>query len=114
MTSRPDDPAGQADCRGPALVTARTNLRAGDRAFLRAMGKKVRLARVDREYTQVELAGHAGMSRNFVSSIERGTHGLDVLRLRWLADALDLRVDQLLPTGDETRAAAAVLDRRGA
>jgi len=61
------------------------------------MGKRVKLTRIDRELSQEQLAGLAGMSRNFVSSIERGAHGVDVVRLRALAWALGVRVDQLVP-----------------
>jgi transcriptional regulator with XRE-family HTH domain len=74
---------------------------APDRAFLRAMGKRIRLARVERELSQGQLAERAGMSRNFVSSIERGAHGVDVLRLRWLAQALHTHLDQLVPREDD-------------
>jgi XRE family aerobic/anaerobic benzoate catabolism transcriptional regulator len=66
-------------------------------AFLRQLGKRVRLARVDRELTQEQLAARAGLSRNFVSSVERGAHSLDVLRLRAVAAALERAVADLLP-----------------
>jgi transcriptional regulator with XRE-family HTH domain len=68
-----------------------------ERDYLRAMGKRVRLRRVDRDLTQQELAGRAGMSRNFVSSIERGAHGVDIVRIRRLALALDVEMDALVP-----------------
>jgi len=68
-----------------------------NRVFLRAMGKRIKLARIDRELSQEQLARRSGMSRNFVSSVERGAHGVDVVRLRALAWALGVRVDQLLP-----------------
>ncbi len=70
---------------------------AHNRLFLRAMGKRIKLTRIDRELSQEQLAARAGMSRNFVSSIERGAHGVDVVRLRALAWALGVRLDQLLP-----------------
>jgi transcriptional regulator with XRE-family HTH domain len=68
-----------------------------DRNFLRLLGKRVRLRRVDRELTQEELAGRAGMSRNFVSSIERGAHGVDIVRIRRIALALDISFADLVP-----------------
>lgn len=67
------------------------------RPFLRAMGKKIRLARVERDWSQEQLAHSAGMSRNFVSSVERGAHGVDVVRLAMLARALKLEIADLLP-----------------
>jgi transcriptional regulator with XRE-family HTH domain len=111
MTSQPDNPAGHLD---RPTTTGTAGLRIEDHAFLRVLGKRIRLARVDREYSQEQLARRAGMSRNFVSSIERGAHGIDVRRLRWLARALGLPVDQLLPTDEEVRAAAAALPPRPA
>ncbi len=71
--------------------------RAQDQVFLRAMGKRIKLTRIDRELSQEQLARRSGMSRNFVSSVERGAHGVDVVRLRALAWALGVRIHQLLP-----------------
>ena len=64
--------------------------------FLRALGDRVRLLRVSRRLTQAELAAHTEMSRNFISLLEHGTHGIDVLRLRALAAFFDLTVAELL------------------
>jgi DNA-binding XRE family transcriptional regulator len=68
-----------------------------ERDFLRSLGKRVRLLRIDHELTQEQLAHGAGMSRNFVSSIERGAHGVDLVRVRRLALALDVEIDALVP-----------------
>jgi transcriptional regulator with XRE-family HTH domain len=70
--------------------------RADERVYLRALGKRIRLLRVDRELSQEQLARAAGMSRNFVSSIERGAHGVDVVRLVRLASALDVDISVLV------------------
>jgi transcriptional regulator with XRE-family HTH domain len=67
-------------------------------AWLRLLGKRVRLLRLTREMTQDELAAAAGMSRSFVSLIEHGTHGVDVVRLLRLAAALDVPLGELLGT----------------
>ena len=58
-------------------------------AFLLALGKRVRLLRLTSELTQDELAVKAGMSRSFVSLIEHGKHGVDIVRLARLAAAFD-------------------------
>jgi transcriptional regulator with XRE-family HTH domain len=76
----------------PTAVTDPT-----EREFLRKLGKRIRLLRVDRELSQEQLAHAAGMSRNFVSSIERGRHGVDVVRLARLAIALGVSLPNLLP-----------------
>ena len=67
-------------------------------AWLRALGKRVRLLRLTREMTQDQLAAAAGMSRSFVSLIEHGTHGVDVVRLLRLAAALDVPLTELVGT----------------
>jgi len=69
-------------------------------AWLRALGKRVRLLRLTREMTQDELATAAGMSRSFVSLIEHGTHGVDVVRLLRLSAALDVPLVELLGAPD--------------
>lgn len=64
--------------------------------WLRGIGKRVRLARFTREMTQGQLAAATGMSRSFVSLIEQGTHGVDVVRLYRLAAALDIPLTELV------------------
>jgi transcriptional regulator with XRE-family HTH domain len=46
--------------------------------------------------SQTELADRAAVSRNFVSAIERGAQGLDVIRLRRLAAAMGMTLAELL------------------
>lgn len=65
-------------------------------AYLRALGKRVRLLRLTREMTQEQLGEAAGMSRSFVSVIEHGTGGVDVVRLLRIAAALDVPIEELL------------------
>jgi XRE family aerobic/anaerobic benzoate catabolism transcriptional regulator len=71
-------------------------------AFRAAVGRRVRFARSLRGLTQHQLAGQAGVSRAFVSSIERGTHGLDAWQLRLVAHAVGRPLGWLL--GDEESA----------
>jgi len=73
--------------------------RGAEAAFLRALGKRIRLLRRVRELTQDEVAQAAGMSRSFVSLIEKGSHGVDVVRLLRLADALAVSLPELLDLG---------------
>ena len=72
-------------------------------AFLRALGKRIRIARLTRELTQAELADAAGISRSFISLIEHGSHGVDVVRLHRIAAALDMPLAELVNTGGEQR-----------
>lgn len=69
----------------------------GEAAFLQALGRRLRLARHTLSLSQQQLADRAGLSRNFISGLERGTHGADVLRLRRLASALGVDLRDLVP-----------------
>lgn len=65
-------------------------------AFLRSVGRRIRLARLSQELTQDELATATGISRSFISLIEKGTHGVDVVRLYRLAAVLGTPLPELL------------------
>lgn len=69
---------------------------AEEAAFLRALGKRLRLLRRLRELSQDDLGQAAGVSRSFVSLIEKGAHGVDVLRLWRLASVLGLPLHELM------------------
>ena len=64
--------------------------------FLRALGKRIRMLRLTAELTQDELAARTDMSRSFVSLIEHGAHGIDVMRLLRVAYALNMRLSELI------------------
>jgi transcriptional regulator with XRE-family HTH domain len=74
-----------------------------DVAYRRAVGKRIRVWRVVNERSQDELAAEAGVTRNFVSAIERGAQGLDAIRLRRLAAAMDMSLAELLADPDPSR-----------
>jgi transcriptional regulator with XRE-family HTH domain len=65
-------------------------------AFLRALGKRVRVLRVWHDLTQEQLAEAASISRSFISVIEQGTHGVDVVRFVRLAAVFGLSLVELL------------------
>lgn len=67
-----------------------------DTAYRRAVGKRIRVWRVLHDRSQDELAADAGVTRNFVSAIERGAQGLDAVRLRRLAAAMGMSLGELL------------------
>jgi ribosome-binding protein aMBF1 (putative translation factor) len=64
------------------------------------VGRRVRLARVSRDLTQDEVAQRAGVTRNFVSAIERGVQGVDAWRMNKLAGALGVSLSWLLGHSD--------------
>lgn len=71
----------------------------GEDVFRREVGSRIRAERALRNLRQEELAHRAGVSRNFVSAIERGTQRLDAWRLLHLARALDCELGWLLDEG---------------
>jgi transcriptional regulator with XRE-family HTH domain len=74
-----------------------------DLAYRRVVGKRIRVWRVMHDRSQDELAADAGVTRNFVSAIERGAQGLDAVRLRRLAAAMNMDLADLLADPDRTR-----------
>jgi transcriptional regulator with XRE-family HTH domain len=69
--------------------------------FRRAVGKRIRVWRVLHDLSQDDLARSAGVTRNFVSAIERGAQGLDAVRLRRLAGAMGIELGELLADPDD-------------
>ena len=78
-----------------------------DAAFMLAIGKQIRILRLTREWTQAELAYFSGLSRAFLALMERGGHGVDVVRLSHVAKALSVPLSDLLPE-DSHRGSAGV------
>ncbi len=78
-----------------------------DLAFLVELGRRVRLNRRFQDLTQDELGARAGLSRSFVGIFETGTHGIDVVSLRRVAQALNVPladlVDERPPNARQTR-----------
>jgi DNA-binding XRE family transcriptional regulator len=70
--------------------------RGNERAFRKAVGRRLRMARVMLDTSQQEVAEAAGCSRNFVSAIERGVQGPDAYRLGLIATALRMPLSTLL------------------
>ncbi len=69
---------------------------ATDAAFLRAIGERVREARVRSNITRKVLARLSGVSERYLALLETGQGNVSVLLLRQVAAALDLSADELL------------------
>lgn len=63
---------------------------------LKRFGENVRTARLAREWTQEDLAGHSGLAVVQVSRIERGVREVRLTTLLRLIHALDIGPAQLL------------------
>lgn len=67
-----------------------------ERAYLRALGLRIRLLRTARRLSQDRLAEAAGVSRVTLGSIERGEHPAVLLAYVRLATGLGLRLPDLI------------------
>ena len=67
-----------------------------DRAAVERFGKNLRTARLERGWSQAELARETGLSVSEVSRIERGAREVRLTTLLRLVDALGAPPDELL------------------
>lgn len=63
--------------------------------FLKAFGKKVKLYRHLKDYSQLDLSLESGLDRNYIGGIERGKRNISIIKVKQLADALDINVKDL-------------------
>lgn len=68
----------------------------GKRGAIRAFAAAVRACRIDRGWSQEELAFQAGLHRNYVSGLERGIRNPSLTTIVALADALELTPSALV------------------
>jgi transcriptional regulator with XRE-family HTH domain len=73
----------------------------GDRRVLKVLGQFIRDTRIAAGLSQEELSRKSGISRYYISSIERGAKNITILILCRLADVLSLRAWQLLQKAEE-------------
>lgn len=66
-----------------------------DRKFLRDLGNRVRQHRLDRNWTQAEMADRCRLHRTFIGSVERGERNLSILNLRLIARILRVTLADL-------------------
>ena len=70
---------------------------------LREFGAWIRLLRQSRRLSQEQLGDRAGIDRAVIGRIERGEVNVGIAYLWQLADALEVRVQDLLPEEDPLR-----------
>ncbi len=63
---------------------------------LKQIGARIKAARKTRELSQQAVADAAGINREYLSRVERGTENVSILTLVRIADALDTPVRDLL------------------
>lgn len=62
------------------------------------LGKKVRELRRERGWRQIDLAAHAELSKTHVNELERGKREVGLNALERLAEALDMKISDLMKT----------------
>ena len=60
------------------------------------LGKRIRLLRRRKGWSQIEMAVHLGISRNHLSDLERGKREAGILMLQTIAKGLDTTMARLL------------------
>lgn len=83
-------------------------------AFLRGLGKRVRVARERRGWTVSELAGRSAVSRRHVTEAEAGRANLSVAKLIALSQALGVSPSDLLDVPTRAPERIALVGLRGA
>jgi XRE family transcriptional regulator, aerobic/anaerobic benzoate catabolism transcriptional regulator len=68
-----------------------------DSEYLQALGENIRAARARLGLTRKALALRSGVSERFLAQLETGRGNASVLLLRQIAEALDLRIEAVLP-----------------
>jgi transcriptional regulator with XRE-family HTH domain len=81
----------------------RPRQRADSDVRLREFGAWIRLLRQARRLSQEQLGARAGIDRAVIGRIERGEVNVGIAYLWQLADALEVRVQDLLPEEDPPR-----------
>jgi XRE family transcriptional regulator, regulator of sulfur utilization len=64
--------------------------------LLLKLGKRVRALRLDRGWTQEELAYRSGLNRSYMSDIERGRSDVSLSTLQKIARPLGISLAELL------------------
>lgn len=60
------------------------------------LGRRVRVLRTERQWTQTYLAVHTGLGRIYISDIERGVKEPCLRTLNTLAEGFEMTVSELL------------------
>lgn len=76
---------------------AKTRYSEDEQALLTAFGEQVRKHRLQRGWSQEDLAEHTGLHRTYIGSVERGERNVSLINIALLATTLQVPMIQLLP-----------------
>jgi len=68
-------------------------------SYLRRLGERVRDLRVRRGMTRKILAHDSSMSERYLAQLEAGEGNISIIRLRKLAQAMDIPMEELIRVG---------------
>jgi len=60
------------------------------------LGAAIRAARLDKQLSQEALADKANIDRSYIGGVERGEHNVALINLLKIADALDMKLSDVL------------------
>ena len=58
-------------------------------------GKRVRALRMQRKWSQEELSFRCGVSKNYISDVERGTRNVSLIAIEKIANGLEVEIMEL-------------------
>lgn len=58
-------------------------------------GKRVRALRMQRKWSQEELSFRCGVSKNYISDVERGTRNVSLKSIEKIANGLEVEIMEL-------------------
>lgn len=64
------------------------------------LGAAIRTARLDKQLSQEALADKANIDRSYIGGVERGEHNVAVINLLKIADALEMKLSDVLVSCD--------------
>ena len=102
-------PTAAAAGRRPA---PRERDRASVQALLTSIGAHLRAARHERQFTLEQVAGAAGLTKGFLSQLERGESSASIASLLGLCAVLDVSVATLLERASDAALTDPVLRRK--
>jgi XRE family transcriptional regulator, aerobic/anaerobic benzoate catabolism transcriptional regulator len=82
--------------------------------LLTEIGNRIRNRRTSMGWTLREIAERSGVSSRFLSDLEAGRGNISVARLADVAQALDVTIVSLLPSGEKRKSIVSLVGLRGA